>query len=79
MDSPSLNCLRCQREMDLGFVADHRYVTVRVSSWVAGAPKKSFVTGSAIVKDEIPIRTYRCPSCGYLESYAREEWQDATS
>jgi hypothetical protein len=39
---------------------------------LAGTPKPSFWFG--IVprrKDLRPIETYRCPACGYLESYAR--------
>jgi len=61
--------------MEQGFVLDNARNTRAVSHWVAGAPLKSFWTGTQVPEDKlVPIGTYRCSSCGYLESYARQEF-----
>jgi hypothetical protein len=61
--------------MAQGFVLDNTYGGRAVSHWVAGAPEESFWTGTNVSeKQMIPIGTFRCTSCGYLESYAREEF-----
>jgi len=61
--------------MEQGFVLDNTYAARVVSQWAAGAPLKNF-WGSAKLPDEdlVPIGTYRCSSCGYLELYARQEF-----
>ena len=43
------------------------------SEWVQGAPEKSrWGIGIKLKgKLKLPIATYRCTKCGYLESYAR--------
>ena len=61
--------------MEQGFVVDNTYGATGVSHWVAGAPQKSFWTGTKVPKTgSVPIGSYRCASCGYLEFYAREEF-----
>jgi hypothetical protein len=61
--------------MKQGFVLEATYGGQGVSHWGAGAPMKSFWTGAkASEKLIIPIGTFRCASCGYLESYARDEF-----
>jgi hypothetical protein len=58
--------------MEQGFVLDMSYGAQRVSEWVRGSPEKSFwTTTKAPAGDRIPIGTFRCTSCGFLESYAR--------
>jgi hypothetical protein len=45
-----------------------------VTQWVEGEPEKSFWVGLKLKdRDVMPVITFRCPSCGYLESYAREK------
>ena len=68
---PSPTCPKCRTEMETGFIPDYA-PTVFVSSWLAGTPKPSWF-GMIVPrkKDLRPIVTYRCPACGYLESYAR--------
>jgi hypothetical protein len=40
--------------------------------WVPGEPKKSFWFGLKIDRSQlVPVTTFRCPKCGYLESYAK--------
>jgi hypothetical protein len=68
--------------MEQGFVLDNSYGPRTrisgysgVSQWAAGAPLKSFWSGTRLPDEKlIPIGTYRCASCGYLESYARQEF-----
>jgi hypothetical protein len=58
-----------------GFVLDNTYGARLVSQWAEGAPQKSFWTGTKIPEEGlIPIGTLRCKGCGFLESYAREEF-----
>jgi hypothetical protein len=46
-----------------------------ITSWVEGAPKKRFWGGSKVPPDGgIPVGTFRCAACGFLEFYAREEF-----
>jgi hypothetical protein len=76
-------CPKCQGEMVQGFVADYAHGNaILVSSWVEGPPVKSFLGGiklrsfwsGAKVREQIPIGTFRCAACGYLESYAQAEF-----
>jgi hypothetical protein len=62
--------------MAQGFIVDYSQGVAQVSLWVEGPPEKSFWTGTKVPSDRrIPIGTFRCPSCGYLESYARPEFE----
>ena len=73
-DSPR-DCPKCSGKMKQGFVVDHSYTTRVVSKWAEGTPRKSFWTGTKLPDEKpVPIGTFRCSSCGYLESYAREEF-----
>ena len=57
--------------MELGVIIDVGYGAVTQSSWVDGEPEKSIWTGLKLKgRVRIPVITYRCPHCGYLESYA---------
>lgn len=69
--------------MVAGFVTDIAHGGVILPQWVEGTPvsatyfgfKVSEIHISPPKRDQmIPIRTYRCSSCGYLESYARDEF-----
>lgn len=72
MHEPRLECPRCARRMELGFLLEIGDSDARsVTKWVEGVPKKKFLIGLHI-KDRrvLPLTTYRCEKCGYLESYA---------
>jgi Domain of unknown function (DUF6487) len=75
MTSPH-QCPKCRGGMEQGFVIDNSYGERIVSHRAAGAPRKSFWTGTRVEKGEkmIPIGAYRCNSCGYLEAYAKAEF-----
>ena len=58
--------------MNPGFLLPYsRYDQNHPTQWVEGVPQKSIWTGVAVTKKVmIPVVTYRCGSCGFLESYA---------
>ena len=68
----ALRCPKCQRPMEKGYVADSTYGMTLQSSWTPGGPKPRRILGGIKWKrsDNVPIATFRCTSCGYLESYA---------
>ena len=65
-------CPKCRSSMELGFIKDQGYGANYTASWVEGAPEQSFweVTKTR-GKKHVQVATYRCTSCGFLESYAR--------
>ncbi len=67
-------CPKCRRNMVKGFTLDATHGGVWHSRWVEGEPDPNWV-GSVKTKgrDCRAIETWRCDSCGYLESYAIEE------
>ena len=68
-------CPKCSGRMEQGFILDNAYGAHVVSQWVAGPPLKSIWTGTKLPKqDPVPVGTFRCAGCGYLESYARPEF-----
>jgi hypothetical protein len=58
--------------MEPGFVADKGHYSVPdVQKWVEGRPERSFWSGLKLKdRDVLPVSTYRCERCGYLEFYA---------
>lgn len=76
-DIKTMLCPKCRGEMMQGFIFDradggHR----RVTNWVEGAPEKAGIwTLTKVPEDKcIPVGTFRCSVCGFLESYARPEF-----
>jgi hypothetical protein len=64
----TMACPKCQQPMQEGYLANE----ARVARWYEGPPRRWL--GVAIVgwaNKQLPITTYRCSSCGYLESYAK--------
>ncbi len=67
------DCPKCGKQMEVGFIVDKTYGGQSVATWMAGPPVGSFLTGVKVrEEDEIDIRTFRCQSCGFLESYANK-------
>jgi hypothetical protein len=61
--------------MERGYIVDATHGGSVVGRWSAGVPRKSFWTGIKPAKAEaIPMGVFRCASCGFLESYARDEF-----
>ena len=73
MPSDRLDCPRCRKRMHAGFVMDRGdYNVPTPPSWVEGTPEKSFWHGlKTSDRAVLPVVTYRCEGCGYLEAYAR--------
>ncbi len=69
---PDPTCPSCRVTMEVGFTADHGHAnSLMVSKWTAGVPEKSFWLGLKVRgKERHEIVTYRCPRCGFLQSYA---------
>lgn len=76
MSAEKTRCPKCQGEMVQGFIVDwSQGGGRRISSWVEGAPEKSFWHGtSAPAEKHVPVGTFRCSKCGFLESFARPEF-----
>ena len=58
--------------MEPGFVADKGHYSVPdTQQWVEGTPERSFWSGLKLKDRQVlPVSTYRCERCGWLESYA---------
>jgi Domain of unknown function (DUF6487) len=72
-----IGCPKCKVAMEEGFVADRIGrptimwpQRVLVSEWIAGPHELTLLSDAKGKEHALPITTYRCPSCGYLESYA---------
>ena len=72
--SKTVECIRCHTQMEVGYVADSGEGGYSQHNWCPGEPKKSFWTGLKMEADQlVPVKTLRCPKCGYLESYALQK------
>lgn len=69
----SRQCPKCTGRMSEGFVLDHKHGGgTGVANWVEGAPEKSIWTGLKLRgRTKLPIATWRCDRCGFLEQYAQ--------
>ncbi len=75
MGAAANRCPKCGGEMVQGFVFESEGPRRMVSTWVEGAPEKSFWQGAKVPAEKcVPVSTFRCPACGFLESYARPEF-----
>ena len=76
MSAESTRCPKCGGAMAQGFIADHHDGNRQyVSTWVEGAPEKSFWHSTSAPADKrVPVGVFRCSGCGFLESYARPEF-----
>ena len=83
MTESALSCPKCSGEMVHGFVIDRSHAFTFVSQWKRGTPTpnswfESLFTGLGIKTPKaaecLSIGTFRCKTCGFLESYARDEF-----
>ena len=76
MSAEPTRCSKCNGEMVQGFIFEYDGSMRWVSAWVEGAPGKSWLFGSVKVPKEkcVPVGTFRCSACGFLEAYARPEF-----
>ena len=68
------NCLRCEGEMEVGFIFDHVFGGSTRQGWGRGQPTRSMMRGvvSPTGLDPYPVTSYRCTKCGMLESFVEE-------
>ena len=76
MSAEANRCPKCNGGMVQGFTFESEGPKRMVSTWVEGAPDRSFWHSGAKVPAEkcVPVGTFRCSECGFLESYARPEF-----
>ena len=76
MGTKAIQCPKCNGEMEQGFIFDREHAgTRRVINWVEGAPEKYFWTVTRVPEEKcVPVGTFRCSTCGFLESYAHPEF-----
>lgn len=66
-----IDCIRCHSHMETGYIADFSYGGYVQQNWSPGEPKTGFWKTLKIKAGQfVPVTTFRCPECGYLESYA---------
>ena len=66
-------CGKCDGTMREGFLMDSTHNVVRVGHWAEGAPEYWFLRVLKMRgRRKLPIRSFRCRKCGFLESYAAE-------
>ena len=82
MSDPDVRCPKCREEMERGYTIDISQAVTFTGQFVKGVPKRSWVDffQQLVIKtpnfnERIPIATFRCKSCGFLESYARDEFR----
>lgn len=67
------SCPKCQGSMAEGYILDSAHGYNAVSNWIEGAPVKSMWTGVKLGKRKsLPVQSWRCGRCGFLEFYARD-------
>lgn len=74
--NPTLNCSRCGGAMEEGFLLDStgEFGAQVQSRWLEGKPERAHWTGlKTRGRQELTVMTYRCKTCGFLESYAGEQ------
>ena len=64
-------CIRCEGELELGFMID-KSDFISQAQWASGKPNTSLWRISPIQSGSqiLSVVTYRCKSCGRLESFA---------
>lgn len=78
MEQMLIKCIRCEGEMEEGFVLDRGHYNAKmVDTWIEGKPVQSFWSGlKTSDRRQYQVRTFRCVECGYLENYANEVLND---
>lgn len=68
----ALNCSKCNGQMEEGVVVDLNYQGAIPSMWVEDRAGNGATSGGIDNhKRKVKTITYRCSSCGFLDSYAK--------
>ena len=73
VDVQHMTCPKCQGNMARGFITEAGGVTT-VTEWIEGLRENATLAGKP-EESRFYVGTYRCSSCGYLDSYARPEFK----
>ena len=66
-------CPKCSALMTEGFLIDSSHNAVRVAHWAEDPPSYWFLKVLRMKgRRRLPVETWRCSRCGFLESWARE-------
>ena len=65
-------CPKCKSRMEPGLLIDHTHHGLRTrQTWIAGEMKEGWLGREKMPSGRVEnVTTWRCTSCGYLESYA---------
>lgn len=68
----SYQCSKCNSDMEEGFLLEKgHHNTLSSQTWIAGKSDESSFFGMSLKgKVAYEVKTFRCISCGYLDSYA---------
>jgi hypothetical protein len=67
----SRTCTKCNGTMEEGFVLELGHGnTQKGSEWVEGPPDRRWYGLRTKGKRKLPVTTWRCKRCGFLESWA---------
>lgn len=61
-------CPKCSGEMEEGFIPDASHASFLKPKWTTNIKNGWFIPK---LENEHAVKTFRCTSCGYLESYAK--------
>jgi hypothetical protein len=73
MTQKPMTCPKCSGQMESGFMLDRGAGPIDVQArWLEGAPTPRFFFDGVKMggREPMPVTTYRCGGCGYLESFA---------
>jgi Domain of unknown function (DUF6487) len=70
MTTGANRCLRCNGEMEGGFVLDYGLDRKNPATWVEGSPEAGLLGTTTRGKRQRRISTFRCRQCGWLDSFA---------
>lgn len=63
-------CSKCNADMEEGFLLEKGDTVLSSQSWISGVPEKSLWSGISLKNKRIyDVKTFRCNSCGFLDSY----------
>jgi hypothetical protein len=71
----SMTCPKCSGHMESGFMVDRAGGAANLQAkWVEGEPTPRFWFHGVKMqgREPIPVTTFRCDGCGYLESFAAQ-------
>ena len=72
-----MTCPKCSGHMESGFILDRAAGAANAQAkWLEGLPTPSFWPGDRVKmqgRQPVPVTTFRCDGCGYLESFAIEQ------